>query len=134
MAQPAISFDAFAAVEAHKPKISANSFRDLTARLKRPAAAVLVAQPQVIPIFAEPLPIAPAIVVAAPAIQVMQVEQSAELDFAPPSPPVHSRVTATTVATSTEIPWPEALPKLAERVDGVPRSTCRVDGTEPEVP
>jgi uncharacterized protein (DUF2336 family) len=120
VAQPAISFEAFAVAEAHKPKISANSFRDLTARLKRPAAAVVVTQPQVIPAFAQPLQVAPAIAVAEPAIEVVHVELSTELDFAPSSPPVAPHISVTTVAKSIEIPWPEALPSLAEPVQELP--------------
>ncbi len=99
--------------ETQKPKVSASSFRNLTARLKRPAAAVVAsAQPIVIPAVAEQIIFAPEIkapVNPAPAILApLELSPDAFFDsIAPPS--IVQRVQINKVATDRNIPVPEAF-------------------------
>ena len=86
--------------EPQKPKISANSFRDLTARLKRPATVVAIAQPPVIPAIAENIICAPAI--EAPA----EIAPYIMTDIVAP-PLQEQRVQTNTVAIDLSLPLPD---------------------------
>ncbi len=135
----ATSFFPNTSAETQKPKISASSFRDLTARLKRPVAAIALAELSVIPEIVKPTiiaPVNPAIaeqMIAAPVIPafaeemitapvipdfaeqmivapVIEVPLEIKDELFDPQPDLQ-RVQTNLVAFDLDIPLPEAAVK-----------------------